>query len=200
MGKKRVPPEDRFHDKYAVNPTTGCWEWTAHINNRGYGTIGHTIETGRTVSMYAHRLSYEMHIGPIPVGLVIDHLCSNRRCVNPEHLQAVTHRVNILRGAAPTIATFWSGRCKRGHDLTDPASVYTRPDNGRKMCRECIRIRQRALDRKKGIPERQPRQPCGTYSGYANHYRKGEQPCPECQDAARDYRRSRQKATITRSG
>lgn len=72
----------------------GCWVWTAHGNNRGYGRfrVG-----GRQA--YAHRVAYELRNGPIPPGLTIDHLCRNKMCVNPAHLEPVTLRENALRGS-----------------------------------------------------------------------------------------------------
>lgn len=142
-GPKIRPPSERFHEHYEVNPATGCWDWTATVTDRGYGTIGETVAPGKSRSIYAHRLSYEMHHGPIPAGLVVDHVCDNRRCVNPDHLQLLTSKQNILRSSAPEIRRRWLGQCIRGHDLNDPDNVYVRPDNGRKQCRECIRVRWR---------------------------------------------------------
>jgi hypothetical protein len=134
-----VPPSERFHDKYAVDAETGCWNWTAAVNNKGYGRIGAQCIDGKPRGMvYAHRVSYEMHHGPIPDGLVIDHLCRNRRCVNPAHLEAVTYRENALRGEAPMVLVYLLNRCPRGHDMSD---AYVRPDNGKRQCRTCIKER-----------------------------------------------------------
>lgn len=102
----QYPPfEERFWSK--VEKSSGCWAWTGHKNRNGYGwTLG---PKGKGES--AHRIAYELLVGPIPEGLQIDHLCRNRACVNPDHLEPVTQRVNWQRGNAPS-AIAW--RAKRG--------------------------------------------------------------------------------------
>lgn len=86
--QKRITPE-----KYIVNPETGCWEWAERVNGDGYG---YGFERGK--QFYAHRRAYEELVGPIPANFDIDHLCRNRKCMNPEHLEPVTHAENIRRG------------------------------------------------------------------------------------------------------
>ena len=83
----------RFEEKYAVDFKTDCWLWTASTVTGGYGRFRYLGKL-----MLAHRAAYEMLIGPIPAGLVIDHLCRTRRCVNPSHMEPVTQAVNISRG------------------------------------------------------------------------------------------------------
>jgi hypothetical protein len=183
------PPSERFHGKYEVDRESGCWLWTAYISNRGYGTIGLTVGPNKSKSIYAHRLSYEMHHGPIPDGLVVDHICNVRRCVNPEHLQLLTPLANIERSDHPIYERRRQNVCVRGHDLTDPVNVYIRPSNGRRMCRACFRVRALERARKQGVPERSAPQGCGTYSGYAAHYRRGEKPCESCKEARNEYER-----------
>jgi hypothetical protein len=80
---------------YIVDGQSGCWLWQGKLQHNGYGR---TRVDGRV--MYAHRAFYEMDRGPIPPGLVLDHLCRNRACVNPDHLQAVSYSVNNRRGGA----------------------------------------------------------------------------------------------------
>lgn len=127
---------ERFMSK--VDTSGDCWEWVAGIDvGTGYGRFHWRGQPG-----WAHRVSYELHVGPIPDGLQIDHLCRNRACVNPAHLQPVPPRVNMLRSMAPSAITVRTNRCKRGHEFT-PENTYLRPDNGHRQCRECIRLRGR---------------------------------------------------------
>lgn len=107
---------------FHVEKGEGCWSWRGSVQSEGYGKFR---LNGRQV--YAHRLSYELHKGPIPDGLTIDHLCRVRRCVNPDHLEAVTHLENVRRGAVANRPT-----CPNGH----PYDHMT--DHGRtRDCRRC---------------------------------------------------------------
>lgn len=111
---------------------TGCWEWQRSLFPNGYGYIKHD---GR--GRGAHRVAYEVLVGPIPEGLELDHLCRNRRCVNPEHLEPVTKAVNQQRqGAEKT-------HCPRGHEYT-PENTYRRPGENVRNCRACHREKQAA--------------------------------------------------------
>jgi hypothetical protein len=92
--RKWIPGhQNRRRPPHLVNPDTGCWEWQGSRNNKGYGQ---QWENGKFV--FAHRWAYEQAKGPIPNGLSIDHLCGNRACVNPDHLEAVDHATNCRRG------------------------------------------------------------------------------------------------------
>jgi hypothetical protein len=119
-----------------LNRTTevdGCWVFTGALRN-GYGAVGIDYRT-----VYTHRYVYERMVGPIPDGLVIDHLCRNRACCNPAHLEPVTNRENCLRGdRAGTRVT----ACAHGHAYT-PENTYTNPQ-GYRACRTCIKARRAA--------------------------------------------------------
>jgi hypothetical protein len=120
-----------------VDDTSGpgvCWQWRGVPDRDGYGTFG------RRPQRRAHRVAYELAVGPIPTGLVIDHLCGNRICVNPAHMEPVTQRTNILRSpntmpnrnAAKT-------RCPRGHAYS-PENTYVRPTGTGRDCRTSKRL------------------------------------------------------------
>ena len=114
-----------------------CWRWKAAISDTGYGSIG--VE-GKTC--YAHRLAYERYNGPIPPGFDIDHLCRNRWCVNPDHLEAVPRTVNLRRGLQGALKK----TCAQGHPWTEE-HIYHRPGSAKKMCGTCNRERSRARSR-----------------------------------------------------
>lgn len=110
----------------------GCWDWVGAVHTNGYGLFWNNKKLRR-----AHRVFYEMTRGPIPKGLVIDHLCRNKLCVNPDHLEAVTQKENLSRGGGPIPAYARRTHCHRGHALT-PDNRY-RSDPSRR-CRACHRI------------------------------------------------------------
>jgi hypothetical protein len=129
---------DRFEAKYIPEPNSGCWLWIAAIDpQNGYGRFG-DWQDGRTRSFWAHRLSYELYVGPIPDGLVIDHLCRTRCCVNPDHLEPVLHLTNVLRGECGKKRE--RTHCSRGHEYTDVTTAWLTSPKGRKWrrCRRCL--------------------------------------------------------------
>jgi len=114
-----------------------CWIWVASRNPGGYGQFQ---LDGRPQS--AHRLAYTEMVAEIPAGLQLDHLCRNRACVRPDHLEPVTGRVNLLRGETFTAANVAKTHCPRGHEY---AGENMRVDGGHRTCRACERIRQGSL-------------------------------------------------------
>ena len=115
-----------------IKKTEACWEWTG-ARATGYGQVWFE---GRV--QQAHRIVYEALIGPIPEGFELDHLCRNRCCVNPAHLEPVTSRENTMRGVGPTAINAAKTHCKRGHPLS-PGNVYTRPGTNGRECLTCKR-------------------------------------------------------------
>jgi hypothetical protein len=111
---------------------SGCWTWTGALRN-GYG------DTCVDGERYAHRWSYEHFVGPIPDGLTIDHLCRNKRCVNPAHLEPVAMRENILRSDSASAVNARKTHCIRGHRLPAPSVMNSRQE---RICRPCERIRR----------------------------------------------------------
>jgi hypothetical protein len=101
-----APMDERFFAK--VHTSGVCWQWTAAKNNRGYGVFNRGQGAG---TVLAHRWAYEFLVGPIPVDRQLDHLCRNRSCVNPDHLEPVTGRTNTLRGSHPAAQNARKERC-----------------------------------------------------------------------------------------
>lgn len=129
---------DDFWAKVKEDPATGCWVWTAARRVGGYGEFG---VARCTVS--AHRLAWRILRGPIPSWLELDHLCRNPACVNPKHLELVTHQENILRGDGPRI---WAEKqqrkthCPQGHPYNEENTYWWR---GARYCRTCHREQER---------------------------------------------------------
>lgn len=118
-----------------VFKTDTCWLWVAGVDTEGYGQF---MFQGRR--WLVHRLSYSQE-NELIKGLVLDHSCEVRRCVNPLHLDQVTDRVNILKGKAPTAINARKTHCKRGHEFT-PENTYRYKD-GRRDCKTCMSVRMK---------------------------------------------------------
>lgn len=127
----------------SIDKTDDCWNWTGIVDAVGYGRFNIDYQAWR-----AHRFAYELLVGPIPDGLVIDHLCRNRRCVNPEHLEAVTDQVNILRGTGTSAVHAAQTACVNGHPFDEANTIYRKYSGERRWrtCRACLRARNLARE------------------------------------------------------
>jgi hypothetical protein len=134
--KRRISIVQRFWKHVEITPS--CWLWTASVISTGYGQI--FSEPGKM--MLAHRLSYELHVGPIPPGSELDHLCRNPKCVNPEHLEAVSHYENVRRGESGSARNARKTHCPKGHPYSGANLLVGR--SGARRCRECCRRACRA--------------------------------------------------------
>lgn len=142
------PLSRRIMDKFTVDD--GCWLWHAGLNDAGYGQINSGGSRGRPLR--AHRVLYELLVGPIPDGLVIDHLCRNRACVNPSHMEPVTRGENVRRGVGGELSRqrlASQTHCKRGHEFTPENTHIGRLTSGYpcRVCRTCRRDKARAARR-----------------------------------------------------
>lgn len=139
-GRKAEPVSVRFWRKVDKRPD-GCWIWTGAIHRSGYATFTDgSNSTQRT--KWVHRLAYELLVGEIPAGLVLDHLCRVPLCVNPEHLEPVTQRENMLRSALIGGKAAQT-HCLRGHEFT-PENTW-RNKNNQRWCKTCQHDRQVAM-------------------------------------------------------
>lgn len=188
-GRPRVPLRERLEQRILVGPS-GCWLVpTRHPD--GYARIAEGGTGGRM--LMAHRVSYEYFVGPIPEGLTLDHLCRVHNCVNPEHLEPVTQRVNILRGFGAAATNARKTHCPQGHEYT-PENTYR--DEGRRVCRICKRegvqrcrrahLSERAayMRKRRGMDTSLEDPRHGTSNGYFNLGCR----CEPCRDAGRRYR------------
>ena len=132
-----IGPADAGRFMAKVERTGTCWLWKSTKLTNGYGLFW--IVGGQGKQLLAHRVSYELFNGPIPTGLVIDHLCRNPGCVNPDHLEAVTHAENCRRGLRGRLRT----HCQQGHEFT-PENTRIRPSTGHRQCKTCTQERDRA--------------------------------------------------------
>jgi len=144
-----LPP--RWHDRIrigAIPPglNTPCWIWTGSQNGKGYGKVSYFGQRHRT-----HRFSYELLVGPIPAGLQIDHLCRVRSCMNPQHLEPVTPKINQERSARAT-----KTHCAHGHPFSgENLRVTYRNGWTERKCRECKRRYRKQYKLRKRLAKRQ---------------------------------------------
>lgn len=135
-------------DRWMPEPNSGCWLWLGTLDQNGYGTCRHqAIRLAGLTTTNAHRVSFILSGGVIPPGHELDHLCRVRCCINPAHLEAVTHAENMRRGmSTQRVREYFATRthCKRGHALIGD-NIFLRAD-GRRQCQECRRMTSRAFE------------------------------------------------------
>ena len=138
--------EEQVNARFTVD-SSGCWLWEGTLSLSGYGRLWIGGTRGRRHQ--AHRLTYEMHKGPIPEGLEIDHLCRVPACVNPDHLEAVTHRENQRRGRGIIAIHMAKTHCPQGHPYSH------RNKHGHRKCHACesARSRRRMAAAAKAVPK-----------------------------------------------
>lgn len=128
----RPPVVQRFWEKVSATSAHGCWVWEYATNGVGYGRFW-----DGTRLLYAHRFAYIERFGAIPDGLELDHLCRNRRCVNPAHLEPVTRSENLLRSPLIGQHSRMLTECVHGHPFSEENTAYT--PQGHRRCRQCER-------------------------------------------------------------
>lgn len=136
---------ERFWDKVDVpEQISCCWEWTRSKVPAGYGHVNINYQT-----LYAHRIAYELLIGPIPGNQWIDHLCKNKSCCNPDHLQLTTPRENILRSNNMAARHARLTHCVNGHELNDENTYASQRAKGSRMCITCTRAHAKSYQLKR---------------------------------------------------
>lgn len=149
-GPRPRPLMERFMGHVHPEPNSGCWLWSGAVSG-GYGTYT-WMDDGRKVTSLAHRFSYEKHGRAIPEDLQIDHLCRNKLCVNPDHMEPVTARENMLRSSSPAKARARQlsiTHCKAGHLYSGENLIVLK--NGYRACRACFAVYRRRHYAKKRI-------------------------------------------------
>lgn len=145
-GKRCRTPQEAARvllERISISDETGCWDWVGARISNGYGMF--TYQARRQM---AHRVSYELFLGPIPEGLELDHLCRNRACINPSHLEPVTRQENVRRGEAFAGVNARKTHCIRGHEFT-PENTHRRKDRpGTRECKTCAKNRDIARKRR----------------------------------------------------
>ncbi len=142
LRNRGIPTAERFWMKVDKRGINECWPWLAHTTSNGYGRFKLNNRL-----ILAHRMAYEMYKGPIPESLTLDHLCRNRICVNPAHLEPVTLKDNNLRGFSFAAQNAKKTHCAHDHPF-DLLNTYFSHEGGR-ACRKCRVLRNRKYKAKR---------------------------------------------------
>jgi len=136
LGRNMDSAVVRLHSRIKRDPETGCWLWTGPIpvGSKGYARL--RVDGKRWL---AHRFSYHIHVGPIPHGMTIDHLCRVRHCINPRHMEPVSTRTNVLRGVGTSAVNARKTHCVHGHPFDEENTKWVKHRPGRRECRTCQR-------------------------------------------------------------
>jgi hypothetical protein len=155
--KRRLVNGDVWNQIDTSAGPSGCWPWQLSTASHGYGRV---LLNGRTWAV--HVLAYESRVGPVPTGLELDHLCGNKACCNPAHLEPVTHRVNILRADTPATVNAAKTHCPQGHEYT-PENTWRVKDGFRrcKICQHQYHLESQRRARRRRNPDHF--QPDGTF-------------------------------------
>ena len=138
--KNRAIKTIRQYIEQHIEPVTesGCWIWMGTTKDNGYGQFKWKYK-----ALLAHRESYKTYRGQIPGALQVDHLCRVRCCVNPDHLELVSCKENVIRGTGPSATNASKTHCKRGHKFNKANTYYIKGTNDNRACRICSRIKTR---------------------------------------------------------
>ena len=132
---------ERFWDKVEVDSISGCWNWMGSKFASGYAQFKLT----HTKNVRAHRFAYEVNKGKVPKDFVLDHLCRNRKCVNPDHLEIVTQKENMIRGNSPPSLNSKKTHCSKNHPLSGDNLYF---HNNKRYCKICIEETKRRFNEK----------------------------------------------------
>lgn len=152
MPPKPRDPAERFWGHVDKDGAGGCWLWTGSLNHLGYARFFITIAPRTRVSIAAHTFAYESLVGPSPTDLEPDHLCRVRHCVNPAHIEWVTHQENVRRGTSMVATNVLKTHCPQGHEYT-LENTRIGP-KGKRYCRICTRRHVKNSIRRRNERER----------------------------------------------
>lgn len=139
-----MPDKNKFLSKVNVRSELECWEYVGNINPDGYGRFSYTNLDGEYITTPAHRISFSLFNGELVKGLVIDHICRNRACVNPSHLRQVSRKINAIENNDGTAyLNSLKTHCIHGHEYTPENTMRVYKHKDWRKCRTCERKKMR---------------------------------------------------------